>query len=74
MKHIWIVMIVIFDSLWIVSAIFDIIRSIKECEKEDYESIWEMILDISEDIEDSSRICLFANILGLFITSFLVWL
>lgn len=73
MKYIWIVMIIIFDSLWIVSAVFDIIRSIRECEKEDYESIWELIFDVSEVIEDSSRICIFVNILVVFIASFIMW-
>lgn len=73
MKYIWIVMIIIFDGLWIVSAVFDIIRSIKECEKENYESIWELIFDVSEDIEDSSRICIFINILVVFIASFIMW-
>lgn len=73
MKYIWIVILFIVECLWIVFTIFDIIRSIRECEKEDYESTWEMILDISEDIEDSSRICIFVNILVLFIASFIMW-
>jgi hypothetical protein len=73
MKYIWIVILIVFNGLWIVSTIFDIIRSIRECEKEDYESTWKMILDISEDIEDSSRICIFVNILVVFIASFIMW-
>lgn len=79
MKYIWIVMIIVFDGLWIVSAIFDIIRSIRECKndrailKEDYGSIWELIFDVSEDIEDSSRICIFINIFVVFIASFIMW-
>lgn len=74
MKYIWIVMLACIDIIWIITSVYEYIRTIKVMCKIKRRTVFEWLDDFLFEAEDYSTACIFTHLFILFMFSFVVWL